>query len=66
MVSLIIQQSAITDSTELWGTLNTVSEALGNMLGVVSHLMDGEYFAGNRTNALMTQENFDVLVSSWA
>ena len=66
MVSLIIQQSAITDSTELWGTLNTVSEALGNMLRVVSHLMDGEYFAGNRTNASMTQENFDVLVRSWA
>ena len=66
MVSLIIQQSAITDSTELWGTLNTVSEALGNTLGVVSHLMDGEYFAGNRTNASMTQDNFDVLVRSWA
>lgn len=66
MVSLIIQQSAITDSTELWGTLNTISEALGNMLGVVSHLMDGQCFAGNRTNASITQENFDVLVSSWA
>ena len=65
MVRLIIQQSAITDSIDLWGTLNTVSEALGNVLWVVSHLMDGQYFDGNNTKASVTQGNFTVVVGSW-
>ncbi|XP_022801963.1 polycystic kidney disease protein 1-like 2 [Stylophora pistillata] len=61
MVRLIIQQSAITDSIDLWGTLNTVSEALGNVVWVVSHLMDGQYFDGNNTKASVTQGNFTVM-----
>ena len=63
MVNLIIQQSPITDSTELWGALNTVSEALGDMLRVVSHLITGEYFAGNGTNSSITHEHYTKTVS---
>ena len=65
MVALIIQQSPIADSTDLWGTLNAVSEALGNTLGVVSHLLRGE-FVGNVNNSSMTPHgDFTETVSTF-
>lgn len=52
-MTLIIEHSRITDSTELWGALDAVSEALGNTLGVASHWLGAE-FLGNDTYNTMT------------
>ena len=59
MVTLIEKLSNISDSTDLWGTLNTVSEALGSMLGVVSQLI------GNVTNSSITNDDYTATVSTW-
>ena len=70
MVALITQQSHDMDSTDLWGTLNGISEALGNTLAVVSHFL-GEEVLGNATNSsLALPENYTetvstLLVTSW-
>lgn len=64
MVALIEQLSNISDSTDLWGTLNTVSEALGSTLGVVSHLI-GDENLGNVTNSSITNDNYTATVSTW-
>lgn len=63
MVALILQLSPISDSTDLWGTLNTVSEALGNTLGVVSHLIEDENL-GNGTNSTTKSDNYTATVST--
>ena len=62
MVSLIENLSNISDSTDLWGTLNTVSEALGSMLRVVTHLIDDENL-GNDTNSSITNDGYTPTVS---
>ena len=62
MVSLIENLSNISDSTDLWGTLNTVSEALGSMLRVVTYLIDDENL-GNVTNSSITNDNYTPTVS---
>ena len=63
MVHLIIQQSPITDSTALWGTFNTLSEALGTTLGVVSHWISNDY-DGNGTNSTIRNDNYADTVST--
>ena len=63
MVALVVQLSAISDSMDLWGTLNTVSEALGNTLGVVSYFIGDENF-GNGTNSTMGSDNYTATVST--
>lgn len=62
MVSLIENLSNISDSTDLWGTLNTVSEALGSMLRVVTRLI-GDENLGNVTNSSITNDNYTPTVS---
>ena len=62
MVSLIENLSNISDSTDLWGTLNTVSEALGSMLRVVTHLI-GDENLGNVTNSSITNDGYTPTVS---
>ena len=64
MVALVVRQSPIVDSTELWGTLDAISEALGNTMGVVSYWLREE-FLGNATNSTMTlHENYTNIVST--
>lgn len=64
MVALVARQSPIVDSTELWGTLDAISEALGNTMGVVSYWLREE-FLGNATNSTMTpHENYTNIVST--
>lgn len=62
MVALIESLSNISDSTDLWGTLNTVSEALGSTLRVVTHLI-GDENLGNVTNSSITSDNYTPTVS---
>jgi len=64
IVTLIEGLSNISDSTDLWGTLNTVSEAIGSTLRVVTHLIGNENL-GNVTNASMTNDNYTATVSKW-
>ena len=62
MVALVVRQSPIVDSTELWGTLDAISEALGNTMGVVSYWLREE-FLGNATSSTMTlHENYTNIV----
>lgn len=63
MVALILQLSPISDSTDLWGTLNIVSEALGNTLRVVSYLIEDENL-GNGTNSTTRSDNYTATVST--
>ena len=65
MVALIMQLSPISDSTDLWDTLNTVSEALGNTLGVVVHYVRDENL-GNGTNSTIISDNSTAMVSTWS
>ena len=65
MVALVVRQSPIADSTEFGGTLDAISEALGNTMGVVSYWLR-EGFLGNTTNSTMTQhENYTNIVSTF-
>lgn len=64
MVALIESLSNISDSTDLWGTLNTVSEALGSTLRVVTHLISDENLA-NITDSSVTNDNYTATVSKW-
>ena len=64
MVALIETLSNISDSTDLWGTLNTVSEAMGSMLGVVTHLIGDENLA-NFTNSSIINDSYTATVSKW-
>jgi len=64
MVTLIEGLSNISDSTDLWGTLNTVSEAIGSTLRVVTHLI-GDENLGNVTNTSITNDNYTATVSKW-
>ena len=62
MVALIENLSNISDSTDLWGTLNTVSEALGSTLRVVTYFV-GDENLGNVTNRSITNDNYTPTVS---
>ena len=65
-MTLIIEHSRITDSTELWGALDAVSEALGNTLGVASHWLSVEFLGNNTYNTMTLLRSYTETVSTLA
>lgn len=37
-----MDQTSLVDSTDLWGTLDSIAEGLGNSMAVVSHFLAGK------------------------
>ena len=64
MVALVMEQTLV-DSTDLWGTLDSIAEGLGNSMAVVSHFQAGKIL-GKTTinNSLALSGNYSETVST--
>ena len=64
MVALVMEQTLV-DSTDLWGTLDSIAEGLGNSMAVVSHFLAGKIL-GKTTinNPLALSGNYSETVST--
>ena len=65
MVALVMEQTSLVDSTDLWGTLDSIAEGLGNSMAVVSHFLAGKIL-GKTTinNPLALSGNYSETVST--
>ena len=58
-----MDQTSLMDSTDLWGTLDSIAEGLGNSMAVVSHFLAGKIL-GKTTikNSLALSGNYSQTV----